>query len=165
MATITADRKGEFVRTALQVLADNDGHLPAREVFKETEKPLWLSLNSLSANSSAFLAAVSASEYFPFRWSSMVLLFMSSREDCNPDKLSPPFMRFGSANLSSVALKVGPIDQLGNDDPALSPHPDPRQSTPQTEAINTGLIPLPYVFSFNDCQIDKIVTRPKTVLD
>ena len=42
MPTITADRKGEFVRTALQVLADNDGHLPAREVFKETEKRLKL---------------------------------------------------------------------------------------------------------------------------
>src|SRR5215813_13650043 len=40
MPTITQERLGEFVKTALQVLAENDGHLPSRDVIRLAEPRL-----------------------------------------------------------------------------------------------------------------------------
>ena len=42
MARISVDRKGEYVYTALQVVADNGGVLPSSEVVKQTEARLDL---------------------------------------------------------------------------------------------------------------------------
>src|SRR5438552_17603880 len=42
MPSITQERLGEFVKTAFQVLAENDGHLPRSEVIRQTEKRLQL---------------------------------------------------------------------------------------------------------------------------
>ncbi len=40
MPTITQERLGEFVKTALQVLAENDDHLPSRDVIRLAEPRL-----------------------------------------------------------------------------------------------------------------------------
>jgi len=42
MPSITQERIGEFVKAALEVLAENDGHLPSREVIRLTEPRLGL---------------------------------------------------------------------------------------------------------------------------
>lgn len=42
MPSITQTRLGEFVKAALQVLADNDGHLPSRDVIRLAEPRLQL---------------------------------------------------------------------------------------------------------------------------
>ncbi|HEV3040923.1 MAG TPA: winged helix-turn-helix domain-containing protein [Candidatus Angelobacter sp.] len=42
MPSITQERIGEFVKTAFEVLAENDGHLPSRDVIRLAEPRLKL---------------------------------------------------------------------------------------------------------------------------
>src|SRR5437016_14423919 len=42
MPPITQERIGEFVKTALEILAENDGHLPSRDVIRLAEPRLHL---------------------------------------------------------------------------------------------------------------------------
>ena len=47
LPSITQERTGEFVKTAFQVLAENDGHLPSRDVVQLAGKRLHLNAHEL----------------------------------------------------------------------------------------------------------------------